>query len=81
MAPRAEAIDTAMLIPRALKLPVGLRASSLIQMVGSARMSGVKPSERVTASSGSIGNTSAYRHREAGREARVAGLSVPGPSS
>src|SRR5471030_1627813 len=58
-APRNLAIETARLMPRALKLPVGLRASSLIQRPAPAGISGVKPSLRVTALSNVRGNTAA----------------------
>ena len=56
-APRARAIDTATLIPRALNEPVGLRASSLIQTCSPTGRSGVNPSTRVTAATGAIGRT------------------------
>src|SRR5680860_448961 len=62
--PRAAAADTAMLIPRDLNDPVGLRASSLIQVPASAATRGVQPSVRVTAASMDTGRTGPYRHKE-----------------
>jgi hypothetical protein len=51
------AIETAMAMPRALKDPVGLRASSFTQTFSATASSGVKPS-RVRASSPSSNGSS-----------------------
>src|SRR6516162_9534150 len=73
VAPRYFAIETATLIPRALKLCVGLIDSSLIQSstslpTRSARSSGVPPSPNETGSiSDGNGNTSRYRHNDLSR--------------
>src|SRR4051794_17908140 len=82
VAPRCFAIETATLIPRALKLCVGLSDSSLIQRSTSsanlaARSSGVPPSPNDTgATSGGKGNTSRYRHNDFSRVARFSRTSV-----
>ena len=57
-APSARASETAIVMPRALNEPVGLRDSSFTN-VPSTSMMGVKPSVSVTASWGRIGRTSA----------------------
>jgi hypothetical protein len=58
LAPRCFAIDTAMAMPRALKEPVGLRASSFTQTLSSTASSGVKPSPSEVSSPSSNGSSS-----------------------
>src|SRR5262249_45367724 len=79
VAPRYFAIETATLIPRALKLCVGLIDSSLIQssmssipQLRDARSSGVPPSPNETGStSDGNGKTSRSRHNDFSRPSRV----------
>src|SRR3954467_7266176 len=63
-APRAFAMVTARVMPRALNEPVGLRASSFTRTERSTSTSGVHPSESVTASSAETGRAESYRQSE-----------------
>src|SRR3989442_15743471 len=69
-APSALAMLTATDMPRALKEPVGLRDSSLIQRFSPAFRSGVNPSPSVTARPASMGSTAAYRQSVRGPDGR-----------
>src|SRR3954463_15526428 len=63
-APRAFAMVTARVMPRALNEPVGLRASSFTRTERSTFTSGVHPSESVTASAAETGRPVSYRQSE-----------------
>src|SRR5215510_11170056 len=82
VAPRYFAIETATLIPRALKLWVGLSDSSLMQRSISspnlrARNSGVPPSPNETGwRLAGNGKTSRYRHNDLSRVRSVSRVSV-----
>src|SRR5438034_3830103 len=82
LAPKYFAMETATLMPRALKLCVGLSDSSLIQRLTSsanffARSSGVPPSPNETGStSAGSGNSSRYRHNDFTRARNASRVSV-----